>query len=240
MADGLAKSNVWGRGAPAAGCALIAAAGLWAQEPPAAGQRGKGGRGWRPGGGFLVSEIETINPVNGNVLLRIPLASLPPGRGGSAFTLDLLYNSQIWDVDSQLVDAGQYPDTGTVYELRHTLRNSAQGGWRYGFQYGLEFEERMGVPSPDGDCRSVFDKYTTKMRVHFPDGSAHLLRLVNAEDTVGDDNGDGFYAWQSVVKVPWAARQAPAASFRPGLTRISHQAWLGGQEAVYGTNLRGS
>ena len=34
------------------------------------------------------------------------------------------------------------------------------------------------------------------MRVNFPDGSSHLLRLVNSEDTVGDDEGDGYYAYQ--------------------------------------------
>ena len=97
------------------------------------------------GGGFLVSDTETINPVTGNVMLRIPLASLPPGRGGSAFTLDLLYNSQIWDVEPELY---QYSETES--ELRHRPQLSSQGGWRYGFEYGLEYEGRLRLGG--GDC----------------------------------------------------------------------------------------
>ncbi len=170
------------------------AAGLWAQPTPPAGERGKGGRGWRPGGGFLVSDVETINMVNGNVLLRIPLASLPAGRGGSGFTLELRYNSQIWDVEPSLITSGQDSDGNDTYESRHTLQMSAQGGWRYGFEYGLELEDRTALTGGN-ECRTIFDKYNTKMRVHFPDGSAHLLRLVNTEDTQGDNRGDGFYAY---------------------------------------------
>ncbi len=186
-----------GRWSPAAGCVLIAAAGLWAQEPPPAGQRGKAGRGWRPGGGFLVSEIETINPVNGNLMLRIPLASLPPGRGGSGFTLNLLYNSQIWDVEPMAEGIGYDPqDSETIYEWRHMLINSSEGGWRYGFEYGLEYEGRKTLTGGSDCVTDYTSEFNHKMRVHFPDGSSHLLRLVNQEDTQGDNGGDGFYAYR--------------------------------------------
>ena len=179
-----------GRWARAAALLLVGAAVVWAQPTPPAGQRGKAARGFRVGGGFLVSDTETINPVTGNVMLRIPLASLPPGRGGSAFTLDLLYNSQIWDVEPELY---QYSETEA--ELRHRPQLSSQGGWRYGFEYGLEYEGRLRLGG--SDCiRDHAAEFNHKMRVHFPDGSSHLLRLVNAEDTRGDDSGNGFYAYR--------------------------------------------
>ena len=142
------------------------------------------------GGGFNVSDIETINMVTGNVMLRIPLASLPPGRGGSSFTLDLLYNSQIWDVEPELY---QYSETET--ELRHRLVQSSEGGWRYGFEYGLEMEYRHDVTGGVECTTNHSAHHAYKMRMHFPDGSAHLLRLVNTQDTRGDNRGDGFYAY---------------------------------------------
>ena len=178
------------RWARAAGLLLIGAAVLWAQPTPPAGQRGKAARGFHVGGGFNVSDIETINMVTGNVMLRIPLASLPPGRGGSAFTLDLLYNSQIWDVEPELHQSSE-----TETELRHRLVRSSEGGWRYGFEYGLEMEYRHGVTGGVECTTNHFAHYAYKMRVHFPDGSAHLLRLMNTQDTQGDNRGDGFYAY---------------------------------------------
>src|SRR5690242_16022850 len=53
-------------------------------------------RGILPTGSYAVSDIETVNAQNGNVFLRIPIASLPPGRGGLQGGLSLIYNSKIW------------------------------------------------------------------------------------------------------------------------------------------------
>jgi hypothetical protein len=39
-------------------------------------------RGFTPHGSYVLTDIETINTSNGNMMLRIPLASLPPTRGG--------------------------------------------------------------------------------------------------------------------------------------------------------------
>src|SRR5260370_8310853 len=54
-------------------------------------------RGLVPTGSYAISDLETINVVNGNVSYRIPLTSLPPGRAGWSLGLDLTYNSQIHD-----------------------------------------------------------------------------------------------------------------------------------------------
>ena len=54
-------------------------------------------RGFRAGQAYSVSDIETVNTTNGNLILRLPVASLPAGRGGSGFTLSLFYNSKLYD-----------------------------------------------------------------------------------------------------------------------------------------------
>ena len=174
---------------------LLAAGALPGQVSPPAGQRGKAGRGLPPGGSFALSEIETVNLVNGNLLLRVPVASLPPGRGGSSFTLHLLYNSQIYDVQKTVLIPHPDPDSTAQYLVYRSLIASSEGGWRWGYQYGLEYEFKLEGEG-GRSCGHILDKFQHKMRVNFPDGSSHLLRLVNSEDTVGDDNGDGYYAYE--------------------------------------------
>src|SRR5438477_7922785 len=54
-------------------------------------------RGFQPGGSYALSNIETINTTNGDVMLNFPF-QLPPGRGGFAAQLGLHYDSK--DLDS--------------------------------------------------------------------------------------------------------------------------------------------
>lgn len=54
-------------------------------------------RGFSPNGSYALTDLETINTANGDMMLRIPLASLPPARGGLAARLFLIYNSKLWD-----------------------------------------------------------------------------------------------------------------------------------------------
>ncbi|HKO45275.1 MAG TPA: DUF2341 domain-containing protein [Pyrinomonadaceae bacterium] len=55
-------------------------------------------RGFQAGGSYALSDIETINTGNGNLILSIPLASLPAGRGTAPGAgLRLLYNSKMFD-----------------------------------------------------------------------------------------------------------------------------------------------
>ena len=174
---------------------LLAAGALPGQVSPPVGQRGKAGRGLTPAASFALSEIETINLVNGNLLLRMPVVSLPPGRGGSSFTLHLLYNSQIYDVQKAIETPHPDMDATAQYLVYRTLIASSEGGWRWGYQYGLEYEFKL-EGEPRTCTNHILEKFQHKMRVNFPDGSSHLLRLVNSEDTVGDDAGDGYYAYE--------------------------------------------
>src|SRR5689334_7342482 len=89
-------------------------------------------RGLIPTGSYSVSDLETVNVVNGNLFYRIPLTSLPPGRAGWTASVNLTYNSQIYDI---------YPEAGTTQTGDPTLFEhlglSQWGGWQYGFAYSM-------------------------------------------------------------------------------------------------------
>src|SRR2546425_10199085 len=70
-------------------------------------------RGSYPGASFALGEIESINTTNGNLLVNIPLASLPPGRGGLAASVRLVYNSKLWEDEPE-----QFPDCARSEERR--------------------------------------------------------------------------------------------------------------------------
>ena len=125
-------------------------------------------RGLYPGGSYLVSDIDTINTFNGNLMLNIPLASLPLGRGGEAGPgFGLTYNSKLWDIQ-KIVDPGE-PGTGegvTFYELEQ----SPNGGWRFNVPVYTINEESF-IPS-DTNCNSG---YVNRLIIIFPDGSRHEM-----------------------------------------------------------------
>ncbi len=80
-------------------------------------------RGFNPGGSYAISQIETINKTDGNVMLNIPLASLPPGRTGLNATVYLTYNSKLWNSTSTRV-YDQYPEFDVLLYTEHELEVS--------------------------------------------------------------------------------------------------------------------
>lgn len=55
-------------------------------------------RGFHPAGSYSLGDVETVSTTSGNMMLRVPLASLPAGRGGSPGPgVALIYNSKLWD-----------------------------------------------------------------------------------------------------------------------------------------------
>jgi RHS repeat-associated protein len=144
-------------------------------------------RGLAPTGLYRIEELETINPATDNLLLQIPLASLPRNTGGGKqFNLSLIYNSRSFDATSGGLDVNGVPE--------YTLASQANQGWNYNFGYGLELEERevgnaacTGTGSTSG-TRTLLT-YAFRLTLVFPDNSRHLLRLTG----VSDNQGDGYY-----------------------------------------------
>jgi len=63
-------------------------------------------KGFFPSSTFAMSGIETVNTGNGGLTLQIPLVSMPPGRGGFAPGINLIYNSKQWSVQESLARLG--------------------------------------------------------------------------------------------------------------------------------------
>ncbi|HKU75415.1 MAG TPA: hypothetical protein VJR02_16000, partial [Pyrinomonadaceae bacterium] len=122
-------------------------------------------RGFYPGGSYAISDIETVNTTNGNLILNIPIVSLPAGRGAAGASVSLTYNSKVWDVE-QIHDPGE-PGTGEGITFNDLVR-SPEGGWRFTLPvYSLNLEEFV----PNGtNCNGG---YVHRLTITFPDGSRH-------------------------------------------------------------------
>jgi RHS repeat-associated protein len=139
-------------------------------------------RGVMPNGSYAVSEIENISLNNGNVNLRIPLASLPPIAGGKlSWTINAHYNSKIWDV-TRVEMLGERYDLSLVPYVVDTLQLSDRGGWRISGQYEIEIRDaRMDIdyqtwPVDDQDYNLLLNYNWYRVVLKTPDGAEHELR----------------------------------------------------------------
>lgn len=141
-------------------------------------------RGFQPTDSYALGNIETINTTNGNLMLNIPLASLPAGRGGSSgFQLALRYNSKIWDGEADVAPNPNNPNQSVNVTW---LVPSDQGGWDYNLRryvWSMYNRNSGGVYFPPPDCRNT---NIWKMKVMFPDGGMHEFRPYGYDDECGD------------------------------------------------------
>lgn len=151
-------------------------------------------RGFQPGGSYAAGDIETINLQGGNLMINLPLAGLPAGRGGIGSKLYLTYNSKIWD---ELVNNPQHLQcpSGAVCApppaATNTLVESPEGGWNYAFQYQLQLDTR-DYPLPTSynssqynPCTDLNAVYYYRLMVRFPDGGQHEFKLQGQQDSNG-------------------------------------------------------
>ena len=81
-------------------------------------------RGATAGASFSLSDIENINLTNGNLMLNMPLVSLPKSRGGLSGSMGWTYNSKNYrPVVEDIVVGIESTDQNLLYP-------SDQGGWR--------------------------------------------------------------------------------------------------------------
>ncbi|MDQ3744168.1 MAG: hypothetical protein M3444_07285, partial [Acidobacteriota bacterium] len=139
--------------------------------------------------------MESISTTSGNLMLNVPLGSLPPGRAGSpGFTLGLTYNSKLYDTH---IDSVVSPNAPFQNENRTDLGQSPNGGWRYTLPsgYTMRLVSRLDEEpaTPCAPAVSPFDyqrnMYIWKMQVLYPDGSAHEFRPYGYTDQFAD----GFF-----------------------------------------------
>src|SRR5262245_25307811 len=94
-------------------------------------------RGFQPGAAYAISDVEAINTENGNVILRVPLGSLPAGRGGiPGPRVNLVYNSKLYASHTETI-----PDPSTGQPTNYIFLNDSDlGGWRYDFSSGYDID----------------------------------------------------------------------------------------------------
>jgi RHS repeat-associated protein len=131
-------------------------------------------RGFQTGGSFALSEIETINTNNGNVMLNFNLGKLAAGRGGSSGQLNLHYDSKIYDSHTQYYEDWEHMQFGEPQIIiRNMLMTSDQGGWHYGTGYQMQLIDRLYEypleTMPQYPAQETIYHY--KVKVAFPDGS---------------------------------------------------------------------
>lgn len=127
--------------------------------------------GYNPGRSYSISDIETIGLYSGNMMLNLPVGSLPAGRGGMSAAVNLRYDSKIWE--TRVLESY---DTGVTIQDANNLFQSDEGGWHYGYKYALDLDLRLMGPE-DGFCTqgNVLSFYPYKLNLVLPDGSRHGL-----------------------------------------------------------------
>lgn len=152
-------------------------------------------RGFQPGNSYALSDIESINTTNGNLMFNFPLGQTAPGRGGLSAAINLQYNSKIYDSKVlELVDnSGQVSPQNIL-----VMNEQTTTGWSYGtnLSYRLDIVSRNNIESittcrgydPINDYKSV---YIWKVRIIYPDGGAHEFRPVGYSDT--PQLADGYF-----------------------------------------------
>ena len=135
-------------------------------------------RGFQPNGAYALGEIESISLAGGNMTYSLPLASLPPSRGGRLKpAVYLLYNSKLFDTRVRMCLGVSCSFT----YVQTDLVPSSFGGWTYGTNYFVLTTNRAtnyidGAPPP-------WNQYKYKTEIFFPDGSSHQLRPSNQAPT---------------------------------------------------------
>lgn len=160
---------------------------VWGQESKAS------GRGFQPAGSYALSDLETINTVNGNMILNFPLGKLAPGRGGLSAGINVVYNSKLYDTRLEYV-----PDDSNQITAQNFLKTSDSGGWRYGFTYAPRLINRLTDLDNPPQCPDAAAIYIWKLQMIFPDGNSREFRPTGFIDNYGD----GYYTirpdgWQT-------------------------------------------
>lgn len=145
-------------------------------------------RGFQSSHSYAFSNIESINTGTGNLLMRLPISSLPHGRNGLTAGVGLVYNSKNWDTWITNEEGWDIFGTPRTFTLNR-LAPSPEAGWRYGFEYSLHLADRLSFYSLEDQprCYALEAEYIFKLRVRFPDGSLHEFRPQGFQDLQDDD-----------------------------------------------------
>jgi RHS repeat-associated protein len=159
-------------------------------------------RGFFPTATYAYSDIETVSVTGGNLMLNIPIASLPAGRGGMPGpSITLQYNSKAFEASATVhrvwaCNGDSSPQTTfTIYNI-NSNNPWKYGGHQYEFRWfsrdSQHFQDDTGGCSPptypciDVGVNQPYRNW--RYEIEFPDGSVHALY------PLGDASSpDGYY-----------------------------------------------
>jgi hypothetical protein len=198
-------------------------------------------RGYQPGGSYSIGDIETINTTNGNLMLRLPLAKLPAGRGGSTGPgVTLWYNSKLWDsrveyrhvqsLGGEITPDPNNPNSNLI--PINLLRPVGSGGWHLGFGYALEVSNREEDQYPVGEMPCTLDSsYVWKVTLVAPHGGSHDMRPLGYSDFGNNGHFQVNPNGRVTQRAPVGGGGCSSNSFQATTTGMTY-------ESADGTNLR--
>jgi hypothetical protein len=104
-------------------------------------------------GGASAGQLDSVNPMAGNLTLSFPVGALPPGPGGLTTGVNLTYNSAFY---TSLVDDNASGDTRLSIRYQNTPTSGwtsgtwASSGWSYSFRFSL-----WSASEPSGGRRAT-------------------------------------------------------------------------------------
>ena len=187
----------------------------WAQPSPF---ESKPARGAMPFANLVGTEVDSVDTTTGNLNLSMPLATLPPWRGGQSFGVSLIYNSALWDIAPSWID-GPMVGEAPARVVRHELVAGSTGGWKYNFRnIGVEVESRVNDGGQtcflnNNPIEDALRSY--RIRVGLADGSQHVLHLRGHGTEHYGGTSDGYYAFDFTGKRSGCASLGPNATIYP-------------------------
>ncbi len=177
-------------------------------RPAAAQQHPNTARGFNATTGFGGADVDSVNPFNGNLVIRIPIGQAYKVNGHLSYQLSLVYNNNVWDY--------QMRDTGTATYTQALPNRTSNAGLGWTVSLGLlnpptstdVDSTRTVYLSPDGSLHTFYPtlhegetgvswiQYTrdgTYLRynsianqIEFPDGTIHHFNAAGYPDRISD------------------------------------------------------
>ncbi len=152
-------------------------------------------RGVSPTGAYDFDQLETINKATGELMYKIPLTSMPLGRGGLTLPIYLTYNSAQYDYSYSLWYGTQPPNPAF---LEKALGPDQFGGWNLAVGYELITEINptayLGGDSTTANTCTVASG-VERTSLQMPDGSRHILKFTGFPQGFEDTASPGYFPW---------------------------------------------
>src|SRR5207237_7061413 len=143
--------------------------------------------GFKPEKLYQLSDLDSVNLFNGNLIIRIPIGQQYPVNADFGYHLTLVYNAKMWDYTKQDADGLSY------YKARPSRSSNAGVGWRVSLGRLIPpysstslvypetnpewlYESPDGAESKFGDARiRVAEMTASTMKLEFPNGATHTF-----------------------------------------------------------------